>query len=101
MDPHYGEAYAMLAGTYNLMGQYNWMDEPEARSQALAAARQALALEPDLAEAHAALGFTEWFYVWTPVAAEKEFKTAVALNPSSVSAHHWYAQLLMTEGRFE
>jgi tetratricopeptide (TPR) repeat protein len=54
-----------------------------------------------LAEAHAALGFSEWFYVWTPVAAEKEFKTAIALNPSSVNAHHWYAQLLMTEGRFE
>jgi TolB-like protein/DNA-binding winged helix-turn-helix (wHTH) protein/Tfp pilus assembly protein PilF len=101
VDPHYAEAYAMLADTYNLMGQYNWMNEPEARSQALAAARQAQALEPDLAEAHAALGFSEWFYVWTPVAAEKEFKTAVALNPSSVNAHHWYAQLLMTEGRFE
>ena len=101
VDPHYGEAYALLADTYNLMGQYNWMNEPEARGQALGAARQALALEPDLAEAHAALGFSEWFYVGTPMAAEKEFKTAVALNPSSVNAHHWYAQLLMTEGRFE
>src|ERR1700677_793067 len=94
VGPHYGEAYALLADTYNLMGQYNWMNEPEARGQALGAARQALALEPDLAEAHAALGFSEGFYVWTPMAAEKEFKTAVALNPSSVNAHHWYAQLL-------
>jgi TolB-like protein/DNA-binding winged helix-turn-helix (wHTH) protein/Flp pilus assembly protein TadD len=101
VDPHYAEAYAMLANTYNLMGQYNWEAEQDARSQGLAAARQALALEPDLPEAHAALGFSEWFYLWTPLAAEKEFKTAIALNPSNVSAHHWYAQLLMTEGRFD
>jgi TolB-like protein/DNA-binding winged helix-turn-helix (wHTH) protein/Tfp pilus assembly protein PilF len=101
VDPRYAQAYAMLADTYNLMGQYNWETEQVARSQALGAARQALALEPDLPEAHAALGFSEWFYVWNPVAAEKEFKTAVALDPSSVNAHHWYAELLMTEGRFD
>lgn len=101
VDPHYAQAYAMLADTYNLMGQYNWETEQDARSQALGAARQALALEPDLPEAHAALGFSEWFYVWNPAAAEKEFKTAIALNPSSVNAHHWYGELLMTEGRFD
>jgi TolB-like protein/DNA-binding winged helix-turn-helix (wHTH) protein len=101
VDPHYAEAYAMLANTYNLMGQYNWMKEQDARSQALGAARQALALDPDLPEAHAALGFSEWFYLWTPAAAEKEFRTAIALNSSNVDAHHWYAQLLMTEGRFD
>jgi TolB-like protein/DNA-binding winged helix-turn-helix (wHTH) protein/Flp pilus assembly protein TadD len=101
VDPHYAEAYAMLADTYNLMGQYNWEKEQDARSQGLAAARQALALDPDLPEAHAAVGFSEWFYLWTPIAAEKEFRTAIALNPSNVDAHHWYAQLLMTEGRFD
>jgi TolB-like protein/DNA-binding winged helix-turn-helix (wHTH) protein len=101
VDPKYAQAYAMLADTYNLAGQYHWMKQQDARSQGLAAARQALALEPDLPEAHAALGFSEWFYLWTPSAAEKEFRTAVALNPSNVNAHHWYAQLLMTEGRFD
>jgi tetratricopeptide (TPR) repeat protein len=101
VDPHYAEAYAMLANTYNRMGQYNWETKRNARSQGLAAARQARAFDPNLPETYAALGFSEWFYVWTPLAAEKEFKTAVALNPSSVNAHHWYAQLLMTEGRFD
>ncbi len=41
-DPKYARAYAQLAVTYNLMGQYNWMRQDEARSQAKAAAMQAL-----------------------------------------------------------
>jgi TolB-like protein/DNA-binding winged helix-turn-helix (wHTH) protein len=101
VDPRYADAYAMLADTYNLMGQYNWMKREEARSQGLAAARQALALDHDLPEAHAAMGFSEWFYLWNPADAEKEFRTAIALNPSNLDAHHWYAQMLMTEGRFD
>lgn len=101
VDSHYADAYAMLADTYNLMGQYNWMTQEEARNQGLAAARQALALDPNLAEAHAALGFSQWFYLWTPSTAEKEFRTAIELSPSNVDAHHWYAQMLMTEGRFD
>ena len=101
VDPRYAEAYAMLASTYNLLGQYNWMKGEEARSQALSAARQALALDPNLPDAHAAMGFSEWFYLWTPADAEKEFRTAIALNPSNLNAHHWYAQMLMTEGRFD
>jgi TolB-like protein/lipoprotein NlpI len=101
VDPRYAEAYAMLANTYNLMGQYNWMKGEDARSQGLAAARQALALDSNLPEAHAAMGFSEWYYLWTPADAEKEFRTAIALNPSNLNAHHWYAQMLMTEGRFD
>ena len=101
IDPRYAEAYAMLANTYNLMGQYNWMKGEDARSQGLAAARQALALDQDLPEAHAAMGFSEWYYLWAPADAEKEFRTAIALNPSNRNAHHWYAQMLMTEGRFD
>jgi TolB-like protein/DNA-binding winged helix-turn-helix (wHTH) protein/Tfp pilus assembly protein PilF len=101
VDPRYAQAYAMLADTYNLMGQYNWMKREDARSQGLAAARQALAIDQDLPEAHAAMGFSEWFYLWTPADAEKEFRTAIALNPSNLDAHHWYAQMLMTQGRFD
>jgi len=32
--------------------------------------------------------------------AEHEFKRAVALNPSYVAAHHWYATFLMTTRRY-
>ncbi|HTW77938.1 MAG TPA: winged helix-turn-helix domain-containing protein [Terracidiphilus sp.] len=100
IDPKYAEAYAQLADAYNLMGQYSWMDPGTARSQAWAAANQALSLDPSLAEAHAALGFSDWYYLWNLTAAEAEFRKAIALEPENVNAHHWYEQMLMTAGRF-
>jgi TolB-like protein len=100
IDPKYAEAYAQLADTYNLMGQYSWMDPGTARSQGWAAAQQALSLDPSLAEAHAALGFSDWYYRWNPNEAEAEFRKAIALEPDNVNAHHWYEQMLMTTGRF-
>jgi TolB-like protein/DNA-binding winged helix-turn-helix (wHTH) protein/Flp pilus assembly protein TadD len=100
IDPKYAEAYAELADTYNLMGQYSWTDPGTARSQGWAAAQQALSLDPSLAEAHAALGFSDWFYLWNLTAAEAEFRKAIALEPENVNAHHWYEQMLMTAGRF-
>ena len=99
VDPQYARAYAQLAVTYDLMGQYNWMKQDEAQSQAKAAALQALSLDDSQSEAHAALGFAEWFYDWKPDLGEKELVRAIALDPSNVDAHHWYSQLLMTDGR--
>jgi TolB-like protein/DNA-binding winged helix-turn-helix (wHTH) protein len=98
-DPQYARAYAELAATYNLMGQYTWMDTNQAHSQAKAAALQAIAADPNLAEAHAALAFTQWFYEWNPAAAEKELLQAIELEPTNVDARHWYALLLMARGR--
>jgi TolB-like protein/DNA-binding winged helix-turn-helix (wHTH) protein/Tfp pilus assembly protein PilF len=100
IDPKYADAYAQLASAYNLMGQYTWMDPRNARSQAWAAAEQALSLDPSLAQAHAALGFSLWYYEWDSNGAETEFRKAIALQPANVDAHHHYAQMLMTAGRF-
>ncbi len=101
IDPKYAAAYAELAVTYDLMGQYNWMSSENARNLGYAAAEQALSLDPEQAEAHASLGFSLWFYRWDGAAAEQEFRKAIALSPQNVDAHHWYAQLLMTDGRFD
>ena len=99
-DPHYAPAYAGLAVTYNLMGGYGWVSQGHARSFAIAAAAQAIATDPALAEAHAALGYSEWFYEWNAAGAEQELRRAIQLNPDNVDAHHWYSQVLMTSGRF-
>lgn len=100
IDPKYAPAYAQLAATYNLMGQYGWTNPDNARSQGWAAAKQALSLDPTLAEAHAALAFSYFYYQWDTPNAEAEFRKAIALEPDNVDAHHWYGQFLMTAGRF-
>jgi len=99
-DPHYARAYAGLAVTYNLMGAYSWVSPGYAHSFAKAAAAQALAADPSLGEAHAALGYSMWFFEWNAAAAEEELRRAIQLNPDNADAHHWYSQLLMTSGRF-
>jgi TolB-like protein/DNA-binding winged helix-turn-helix (wHTH) protein/thioredoxin-like negative regulator of GroEL len=101
LDPRYARGYAELSITYNLMGQYNWMRQEEANAQGRAAAQQALALDPSLAEAHAALGFSDWFYMWNPAAAEKELRQAIALEPNNVNAIHWLAMVMMARGSFK
>ena len=99
-DPHYARAYAGLAVTYNLLGGYSWISPSHARSFAKAAAAQAIAADPSLGEAHASLGYLEWFYEWNAPAAEQELRRAIQLEPNNVDAHHWYSQVLMTSGRF-
>jgi Tfp pilus assembly protein PilF len=100
-DPGYAPAYAGLANTYNLLREYSMMPESEAYPKAQEAARRAVALDPKLPEAHASLGFIDFFWSWNPSAAENEFRTALALDPSSPVAHHWYGSMLMHEGRFD
>ena len=100
IDPRYAAAYAELADAYNLMGQYSWMNPRDAETLAWAAAQQAISLDSTLAEAHAALGFSLWYYKWDPAGAEAEFRKAIELEPDNVNAHHWYEQMLMTAGRF-
>ena len=100
IDPKYADAYALLATTYNLMGQYGWMDAETARSLGWASAQQSLSLDPTEVEAHDALGFSYWYYQWDMKNAEAEFNKALALSPENVNAHHWYGMLLMTEGRY-
>ncbi len=100
IDPKYADAYALLANTYNLMGQYGWMDAETARSLGWASAQQALSLDPTQVEAHVALGVSYWNYQWNMKQAEAEFHKALALSPTNVDAHYSYGMLLMTESHF-
>jgi len=62
--------------------------------------RQALDIDPNLAEAHASLAQilrNEGQYD----AAEKEFKLSLSLNPSYSFAHHYYAELLSDQARID
>jgi tetratricopeptide (TPR) repeat protein len=102
-DPNYSEAYAGLADAYALLGSSG--NSPIPRAEAMEKARQAaltaLALDEDLAEAHTSLAFVRMHYDWKFEAAEKEFRRAIELNPSYVTAHHWYAYNLAATGRRE
>ena len=99
-DPDYAEAYVGLANCYNLLREFSMMPPEEAYPRAEAAAERAIALKPQMADAHTSLAFVEFYWRRDVAAAEREFRRALALNPGSALTHHWYATVLMTMGKF-
>ncbi len=71
---------------YNTIGYWGYLPPKEAFPEAKRAAQMALNIDPDLAEAHGALGYVEFQYEWKFKEAESEFKEAIRLNPNSVTA---------------
>ena len=98
-DPNYAAAYAGLADCYLLLRQYGHMQNSEAFPRALAAARQAVALDDASPEAHRSLAFILRFWDWDMTAAESEYRRAIELNPNDSQSHHWYATALLSSGR--
>jgi Tfp pilus assembly protein PilF len=99
-DPGYAQAYVGLADCYNLLREYSVMPPNEAYPRALAAAKKAVELDDNSAEAHNSLAFVTFYWTWDAATAEHEFKRAIALNPNYVAAHHWYATFLMSTQRY-
>ncbi|MGH6877067.1 MAG: tetratricopeptide repeat protein, partial [Rhizomicrobium sp.] len=97
-DPRDARAYAGLANCYNLLREFSTMPAEEAFPRARAAALRAIALDPSLGAAHAALAFVTFYWSRDPWNARREFERAILLDPGNAAAHHWYANFLMTVG---
>jgi tetratricopeptide (TPR) repeat protein len=95
-DPNYAPAYAGLAECYELLREFSTMPDNEAFPRALSAAQQAVKLNPNLAQAHAALAFALFYWKWDTQRALDEFERAQQLDPNAATTHHWYATALMT-----
>jgi serine/threonine protein kinase/TolB-like protein/lipoprotein NlpI len=102
LDPNYAQAYAGLADTYPLIADNDRLiARSEDYSKAKEAAKKVIELDSTLAEPHAALGLIAMNYDWDWATAEKEYKRAIELNPNYPTAHHWYAEYLNVQGRFD
>jgi DNA-binding winged helix-turn-helix (wHTH) protein/TolB-like protein len=70
-------------------------------ARARSAALRALAIDPELPEAHAALGWIGFYYDWDWTHSERSFRRALALNSDDFSARLGYSHLLANTGRFD
>lgn len=93
-DPNYAEAYVGLSDSYNLLREFSVIPANEAYFKAFAAAKKAVELDPDSADAHASLAFLSFWGMWDVNDAEKEFRRAIELDPNNAKAHHWFATFL-------
>jgi TolB-like protein/Tfp pilus assembly protein PilF len=101
-DPNYALAYAGLSSACILAPFYTGADRHESNAKAKEAALKALRLDPDLAEAHLALGKVLFFGEIDLPGAMREYKRAIELKPNDADAHHWYGNdALAAVGQFD
>ena len=98
-DPAYAAAYSSLSDSYRALTYNSNVSPADAIPQSEAAARHALQLDDQLAEAHASLASALGNYDWDWAGAEREFQIALRLNPNSTVVHHSHAHFLREEGK--
>jgi len=98
LDPNYARAYAGIADCNT------WLYESYRTSvpleEVLAASAKALELDGELAEAHASRGYalaiSEKYEM-----AEREFETAIRLDPNLFEGYYFYGRACFKQGRFD
>jgi TolB-like protein len=99
IEPSWAPAWAGLADTWNLIGVFRLRRPSETFPMARSAAERALAIDPDMAEAHTALAFASLFFRWDFAAAEQGYRRAIAQAPGYANAYQWFADFLSAMGR--
>jgi tetratricopeptide (TPR) repeat protein len=100
-DPGDARSYAGLADCYIVQPMLTQAKEEETGQKARQAALKALSLDDSLAEAHLAIAEIDFYQDWNFVAAEKEFRRTLELNPNNATGHQWYGEFLSVFGRHE
>jgi len=100
-DPDCAGAYAGLAYAYRALAVVADAEPKVVSPLARAAVDRALALDPDLAEAHVARGWIQLWYDWDWDAAEASFRRALELDPGLAEAHFGLGNLYMHTGRMD
>ncbi len=99
-DPDYAQAHAGIADVYCLLGAFDYALLPpgEAYPKAREAAGAALAIDPELGAAHAALGNVQLSHDWDWDAAGSSYRRAIELDPGYSLARQWHSSLLLYRG---
>ena len=98
-DPTFAPAYVGLADAYDKLGTIFIGTPPsEVRPRVVNAARRALELDPELAEAHVLLADV-YQEQWRWSDAQAEHKRALDLKPNDAAAHVGFAHWLLCRGR--
>lgn len=100
-DAGYALAYSGLADCYSHLCSFGAIAPKEAWARAKAAAAAAVALDPDLAEAHTSMAFVRAFADWAWESSDREFQHAFELDPRYWVAPYWYGMTLIARGRHQ
>ena len=99
-DRNYALAYAGLADAYANLGAYGYIAPIDGTRKTEKAAREAVALDENLAESHAALALAHIAFAPSNFQlGDRELRRAIELSPSLALAHGYLAFSLARQGR--
>jgi tetratricopeptide (TPR) repeat protein len=101
IEPDYAAAYAELSAVWGSRQQMYITPPSEAGPKGMATVLKAVQLDDNNAAAHHILASKLTWTKWDWVAAEREFKRAIELDPSRAETLSGYAHFLMIMGRVE
>jgi serine/threonine-protein kinase len=101
-DQNYALAYAGLAEVYGNLGARAYISPVEGRRKTQEAASKALALDPNLPDAHVMMGYSYMAYAPYDIAnGDREIRRALALSPSLAMGHLYLALSLFRQSRLD
>jgi TolB-like protein/Flp pilus assembly protein TadD len=97
-DPSFAPAYAGIADSWLLLSLYGNVTKMKATERAMPMIEKALKIDPESAEAFAALGLARW-QIGQRDAGESALRQAIKLNEDYMPAYLWLGGLLGDLGR--
>jgi serine/threonine-protein kinase len=97
-DAGYALAQVGVADAYSFLGFYSALRPKVAFERAAAAVQRALAIDPELPEAHTSLALVKFGAEWNCFEAQAQFKRALELDPTQTLTRIYYAWLLVLMG---
>ncbi len=98
-DSDYVLAIAGLADANAVSAWYSFVPPQDGYGRAKEFARRALRLDSTRAEAHASLGYVALYYDWDRPEAERQLRTAIALDSAYATGWQWYGNYLVVANR--
>lgn len=100
-DPGFALAHAHRAMAYVELAEGGALDPEDAYRRAAGAAARALELDPELGAAHCTSAYLRMVRDFDWTGAEREFRHALTLSPSSAETHDLYGRLCAGLGRHD
>ena len=100
-NPRFAAAWSGLANAHTHFELVDPENPEEHHRKAATAARKAIELDPNLAEAHVALGDVLFHHENDVAGGEREFRRAIELDPNLAQARVFYGYLLTREYRLD
>jgi TolB-like protein/tetratricopeptide (TPR) repeat protein len=101
LDPGYAPAWAGLAAVRSGQADYGYAPADEGYRNAREAVDRALALDPNLAQAHAETGWIKNHYDWDWTGADAAYQRALILEPGNAEVVRRASSSQFTLGRYD